>query len=102
MPRPLIQRSTEELSALFDEWRNDRAKLRGLLEELQHRDRPRAKKLREQVEQMLSRDHAQHGDNRHDSKQEVLPLSEGSATAPTEAKATQRQEPPAPQPKATA
>lgn len=87
MPRPLIQRSTEELSVLFDEWRNDHANLRVLFDELQHRDRPRAVKLREQVEQVLRGGHAEQADDKNRSKQGELPLSEnGGAAKRTEKK----------------
>lgn len=103
MPRPLIQRSTEELAALFDEWRNDHANLRMLFDELQHRDRPRAVKLREQVEQVLAGGHAEHADTRNESKQGELPLSGGNSVCNrTGKKAVKSEEPPAPQPKTTA
>src|SRR5947209_6436553 len=75
MARPLIQRTTEELSALFDEWRNDPAKLRVLVDELQHRDRPRAVKLREQVERVIHSAQAEHTSKESKSKQDELPLS---------------------------
>ena len=102
MPRPLIQRSTEELSALFDEWRNDHANLRVLFDELQHRDRPRAVKLREQVEQVLRGGHAEPADDKNKSKQGELPLSgNGGAARRTEKKKAKDEEPPAPQPKTT-
>lgn len=102
MPRPLIQRSTEELSALFDEWRDDHANLRVLFEELQHRDRPRAVKLREQVEQVLRGGHAEHADDKNKSKQGEFPLSgNGGAAKRTEKKKAKDEEPPAPQPKTT-
>lgn len=103
MPRPLIQRSTEELAALFDEWRNDQVNLRVLIDELRHRDRPRAVKLREQVEQVLRGDPADHADDKHDSKQGELLLSENRGTTKkTEKKKATDEEPPAPQPKTTA
>ena len=54
MPRPLFQHSTEELATLFDGWRSDPAQLRILLDELNHRQRPRAVKLREDVEKALA------------------------------------------------
>lgn len=103
MPRPLIQRTTEELSALFDEWRNDHANLRVLFDELQHRDRPRAVKLREQVERALRGDHTVHADNKNESKQGELPLSGNSgSTKQSEKKKAKGEEPPAPQPKTPA
>lgn len=103
MPRPLIQRTTEELSALFDEWRNDHANLRVLFDELQHRDRPRAVKLREHVEQALRGDHTVHADNKNESKQGELPLSGNSgSTKQSEKKKAKGEEPPASQPKTTA
>ena len=103
MPRPLIQRSTEELSALLDEWRNWHANLRVLFEEPRHRDRPRVVKLREQVEQVLRGGPADHADDKHDSKQGELLLSENRGTTKkTEKKKATDEEPPAPQPKTTA
>lgn len=80
MLRPLIQRSTEELSALFEEWKTQPAKLRGLLDELRHRDRPRAVKLREQVEQRLLFDHAD-ADNGTTQGELPLPESVGVTTS---------------------
>jgi hypothetical protein len=79
--RPLIQRSTEELSALFDEWRNDHAKLRVLIEELRHRGRPRAVKLREQVEEVLVGGHANSADSKDEPKQSEFPTSENRGAA---------------------
>ena len=103
MPRPLIQRSTEELSALFDEWRNDPANLRVLLDELQYRDRPRAVKLREQVERVLRGGRAEHADSENESKQSELPLSGGnSVPSRTTKKTAQSEEPPARHPKSEA
>jgi hypothetical protein len=54
MSRPLLQYSNEELATLFDEWRNDPAQLRVLLDELKNRERPRAVKLRKDVEEALT------------------------------------------------
>ncbi len=79
--RPLIQRSTEELSALFDEWRNDHTKLRVLIDELRHRGRPRALKLREQVEEVLVSGDANSADSKNEPKQSELPLSENRRAA---------------------
>ncbi len=54
MSRPLLQHSTERLASLFGEWRNDPAQLRLLLDELKHRERPRAVELRKDVEEALA------------------------------------------------
>lgn len=53
MPRPLFRKTAEELETLFQEWRNSPDQLRILAEELAHRKRPRALRLRQEVEGAL-------------------------------------------------
>jgi hypothetical protein len=53
MSRPLFQKSIAELETLFDEWQTSPEQLRVLKEELDHRKRPKAVRLRERVEALL-------------------------------------------------
>ena len=53
MPRPLLNKTTDELVQLFNERRKSAEGLRELAEELSHRQRPRAIALREEVEAAL-------------------------------------------------
>lgn len=85
MLRPLFQRSTEELAALFDEWQNEPAKLRELFDELQHRSRPRAVELREQVEAAVGGSAQLIRATKHPDL--PLPAKEGEPAQPAKAKA---------------
>lgn len=88
MSRPLFQKSIVELEELFDEWQESPEQLRVLKSELDHRKRPKAVRLREKVESILTSDGGSSGQRPPSAQQELFAIDEPEESKPPRSRST--------------